>query len=82
MPRVKILKKVPLLGEDGVVFDARPGEEHDVSPEVAEALLRGQDADILSETTGPAATEPEEQAATPKKKRRSAKNRGAAPENK
>lgn len=81
--KVKILRKVPLARADGSVFDARPGEEHDVSPSVAEALLRGNDADILSETTGPAAPVVEPDEAPPKKKRgRRTKNQGAAPENK
>lgn len=78
--RVKILKKVSLPCGDGDAFDAYPGEEHDVSPEVADALLRGHDADILAETTGPAADVTE--VVTPKKRRRQAKDRGAAPENK
>jgi len=82
--RVKILKKVSLPCGGGDAFDAYPGEEHDVTPEIAEALFRGHDADILSETTGPAADVTEPEAPPPKKKRakRTNKNRGAAPENK
>lgn len=79
---VKILRTVPLELADGTVVDARPGEEHVVTAEVAEALLRGHDADMMSEATGPAADVVEPVEVPQKKRSRRTKNQGAAPENK
>jgi hypothetical protein len=87
MSTVKMIKRVPLLNEDGGVYEPEVGAVVQVDEEIADSLVRGGDAEYCAAPK----TEPEPEVAAeppqveaPKKRRtrRSKKNAGPAPENK
>lgn len=75
--KVRILRAVPVL-VNGVATRLTPGDEVDgLSPDVVAALIRGGDAEEISEVPATSAPLSERLFKQPQKK-----NRGAAPENK
>lgn len=83
MMRVKALKSVPVGFDDGIKHLV-PGEIYSVSDDVAESLIRGNDAEaakavVIEHSEQSAEAAPE---IKPKRGRPRIKDRGAAPENK
>lgn len=83
--RVKMLKVVPLPGEDGVPYSPEVGDILEVADDIGQSLIRGGDAKAVKRATRkvePEHVETTDEPAPKPKRRRTNKNRGAAPENK